>query len=89
MALPDDFRDDGSLFPTMAELRAEEQERRAERMGRAVARAANALERILARIEDLPSVLHSDLMEADMEDAERVADVLELAVERLAGFPPC
>ncbi len=86
--LPDDFRDDGSLFPSIQQLRDGRIGRRAARLGAALGRVDKALDELNFRAGGLATDAEG-ASDDDLEDAERVADALEIALDRtrVGGAP--
>lgn len=74
-------------FPTIQDLHREMLDRRAGRLGRALGRIDDAVDELLFRIGGLASEADRP-GDDDLEDAERVADALEIAAERLKIAPP-
>lgn len=89
MPYPDDFRAE-HLFPTSGQLSAEVHGRKAVRLSTALDRAASAMDALEFRVAGLCSPL-DDLSEDDVQDAARVAEVLEMAFRalRIGGAGPC
>lgn len=82
MPYPDDFQT-ADLFPTSGQLAAEVHSGKVVRLSVALRRAADALGNFEFRVAGLCSPL-DDLTDDDVEDAERVADTLEIALGAIA-----
>lgn len=88
MAHPDDFSAAASgCFPSIGDLHSEMRGRKAVRLGAALGRIDSAMDELIYRIGGLASE-GDNPSEDDMEDAERVADALEIALERTAIGTP-
>lgn len=70
-------------FPTIQGLHSEMRDRNAARLGRALGRIDAAMDGLIFRAGGLASTSDA-VTDDDMEDAERVADTLEIALNRLA-----
>lgn len=78
MPHPCDFRDDGSVYPTFDELRAERLARRAARLGRALGDIDAALEELNYRCGRLPTDAAA-ATDDELADMEAVAAALKAA----------
>ncbi len=86
MPFPDDFRDDGSVFPSIQRLRDERIGRRAARLGAALGRVDKALDELAFRAGGLATDAEG-ATDDDLADAEFVAAWLETALAAVRVGP--
>lgn len=79
MPFPDTGPPD-DLFPSIQQLHSEMRGRRAVRLGAALGRIDSAMDELVYRVGGLPSH-EMDASDDDLEDAERIADRLEILLD--------
>lgn len=77
---PDDIGHCPDLFPSISDLHSEMRGRRAARLGAALGRIDSAVDELVFRIGGLPTH-EMDASDDDLEDAERIADRLEILLD--------
>ena len=78
--LPDDIGHCPDLFPSISDLHSEMRGRRAVRLGAALGRIDSCMDELCYRVGGLPTH-EMDASDDDLEDAERVADRLEILLD--------